>query len=127
VGLPTVRRTGGLAMVHARAGGADDAIIKLVSGAAVGTLVVTDDVELRRRVTLLGGTAERNDWLRQRQELGRGVAPSLGQQGAPGLHQAGVDRDRSEGDDRAPWRPGRGATSKRGPSRRLPRNRRAGA
>ena len=123
VGLPTVRRTGGLTVVHARAGGADDAIVKLVSGAPDGTIVVTDDAELRSRVTMLGGRAKRNDWLRQRLELGRGVAPSLGRASAHRLTEAGHDQGEGEGDDRAPWRPGRGATLKRGPSRRQPRKR----
>jgi hypothetical protein len=120
IGSGTVRNVGRVTIVHARGGGGDDAIIRRAAAAPNQTLVVTNDNDLRDRVTLLGARAKRNDWLRDRIEVGRQRAPSVGRQlkrmpGVPG-------DDEADGADR-PWQPGRGATVKRGPRKKPPRNR----
>ncbi len=66
IGSGTRRIVGGVTVVHARAGGGDDAIVQRTATAPDLTLVVTNDIGLRDRVTLLGARAERNDWLRDR-------------------------------------------------------------
>jgi hypothetical protein len=120
IGSATFRDVGGVTIVHARAGGGDDAIVRRAAAAPNETLVVTNDIDLSDRVTLLGARAERNDWLRDRIEAGRQRAPSVGRQlkrmpGVPG-------DDEADGADRS-WQPGRGATVKRGPRKKPPRNR----
>jgi hypothetical protein len=121
IGSGTIRNVGGVTIVHARAGGGDDAIVRRTAAAPNQTLVVTNDTGLRDRVTLLGARAERNDWLRDRIERGRQRAPSIGRK----LTRTDVTASDKEADgatDRT-WRPGRGATVKRGPSRKPPRRR----
>ena len=121
IGLSTVRQAGGVTIVHARAGGGDDAIVQRAAAAPKQTLLVTNDIDLRRRVTLVGARAEPNDWLRQRIERGRQRAPSVGRQLIRRLDVAS-DEEADPATDRS-WHPGRGATVKRGPGRRLPRRR----
>lgn len=119
IGSATVRNVGRVTVVHARAGGGDEAIVQRASTDPDQTLVVTNDIELRDRVTLLGAYAERNDWLQQRIQRGRQRAPSIGRQ----FTGSGAASD-DEADSAAPsWRPGRGATVKRGPRKMPPRHR----
>jgi hypothetical protein len=120
IGSGTVRNVGGVTIVHARAGGGDDAIVRRTADAPNQALVVTNDIDLRDRVTLLGARAERNDWLRDRIERGRQRSPSVGRKlkRMPGV-ASGEEADAA---DRA-WHPGRGATVKRGPSKKPPRRR----
>ena len=122
-GGSTVRSVGGVTVVHARAGGGDDAIVRRLTDPPTLSLVVTDDAELRGRVEEHGARAVRNDWLRQRRERGRASAPSIGRRviRPPREGLAGADPD---AEDRPRWSPGRGATAKRGPSHRPPRRRR---
>ena len=118
IGSGTFRNVGGVAIVHARAGGGDDAIVRRAAAAPDQTLVVTNDIELRERVTLLGVRAERNDWLRDRIARGRQRAPSIGR---PLKRGPDVTPDEeADGADRS-WKPGRGATAKRGPRKKPPR------
>jgi hypothetical protein len=121
-GGSTVRSVGGVTVVHARAGGGDDAIVRRVADAPTVSLVVTDDAELRERVEEQGARAVRNQWLRERHGRGRASAASIGRRviRPPREGLAGAEPD---ADDRPRWSPGRGATAKRGPSRRPPRRR----
>lgn len=124
IGAATVRTVGRVTVVHARAGGGDDAIVARVSAAPSGSLVVTDDLDLRRRVSNLGARVERNQWLSDQRQHGRLVAPSVGRRMArsPLIPDAAGDDADLERDN---WQPGRGATAKRGPSRRSPKRRRS--
>ena len=119
IGSGTFRDVGGVTIVHARAGGGDDAIVRRTAAAPNQTLVVTNDIDLRDRVTLLGARAERNDWLRDRIERGRQRAPSVGRQliRRPDV-VANEEADRASDGS---WHPGRGATVKRGPRKKPPR------
>jgi hypothetical protein len=121
-GASTLRTVGGVTVVHARAGGGDDAIVRRLTDPPTLSLVVTDDAELRGRVEEHGARAVRNDWLRERRERGRASAPSIGRRvirpAREGLAGAELDAD-----DRPRWSPGRGATAKRGPARRPPKQR----
>jgi len=121
IGSGTLRNVGGVTIVHARAGGGDDAIVRRAAAEPKQTLVVTNDIELRDRVTQLGAHAERNDWLRDRIARGRQRAPSVGRQNIrrPDV-TPGDDADADSTTDRS-WQPGRGATVKRGPSKKPPR------
>lgn len=98
-----------------------------------GTLVVTDDIELSSVVRRSGGRTARTGWLIGRLERQRLVAPAPGRPGlAPppaasigqGTGRAGSNAGADGGDtseaDLPRWSPGRGATRKRGPSRRRP-------
>jgi hypothetical protein len=121
IGSATVRHVGGVTILHARAGGGDDAIVRRTADAPNQTLVVTNDTDLRGRVTLLGARAERNDWLRDRIERGRQRAPSVGRQlkRMPGV----ASDDEADGATDRSWQPGRRATVKRGPGKKPPRRR----
>jgi uncharacterized protein YaiI (UPF0178 family) len=121
IGSGTVRGVGGVTIVHARAGGGDDAIVQRAAAAPNQTLVVTNDIGLRDRVTTLGACAERNDWLHNRTQRGRQRAPSIGQQ-LNRRPDVASDEEADAGTDRS-WQPGRGATVKRGPRKRPPRRR----
>jgi hypothetical protein len=121
IGSATVRHLSGVTILHARAGGGDDAIVRRTAAAPNQALVVTNDIDLRHRVTLLGARAERNDWLRDRIERGRQRAPSIGR---PLVQRPdGVPDEEADGATDRAWQPGRGATVKRGPSKKPPRRR----
>jgi hypothetical protein len=120
IGSGTIRNVGGVMIVHARAGGDDDAIVRRAAAAPNQTLVVTNDIDLRDRLTVLGARAERNDWLRDRIDGGRRRAPSVGRQLKPRPDVASDDE--ADGANRS-WQPGRGATVKRGPRKKPPRRR----
>ena len=94
---------------------ADDAAAAGGAEATAGILVVTDDRDLRNRLRVRGARSAGTSWLIGRLDRGRLAAPATGNRrpprGDPG------DRD----DDRPGWRPGRGATTKRGPARRRPK------
>ena len=119
---------------------ADSTILDLVSeavlegggGPTAGArlLVVTDDRELRSRLTAKGARTASVDWLLRRLDLralssaapgnrrppiGAARPPAGG--GAPGQNPEDVD-------DRPGWKPGRGATTKTGPAKRVARHKR---
>jgi predicted RNA-binding protein with PIN domain len=75
-------------------------------------LVVTDDRDLRARLRTKGARTAGAAWLIGRLDRGRLSAPATGNPRPP--RGEPVDAD----DDRPGWKPGRGATTKRGPSRR---------
>ena len=121
---------------HSGRQSADDVIVAIVDQQSYAdrarTIVVTDDRALTERVRHLGGRARRLDWLQAilepprrgpRLPPGSGIAPSRPPR--PPL-AAGASAPGSEADeepDRPSWRPGRGATRKRGNPRREPRGR----
>lgn len=110
---------------------ADDVILDLTSEAgmergpaaagAAGVLVVTNDRELRTRVLAKGSRTVPLQWLIERMGL-----PVL--QSAAAGNRKPTKTPRPEGeapdDERKPWKPGRGATSKTGPAKRVARHNR---
>ena len=104
---------------------ADDRIVAAIGhphpGRADRIVVVTDDRELRRRAEALGASTIPARTMRERLE-------------ADGTRRAAVrapiptprtpsPADKDEEPDRPRWKPGRGATKKRGPATRPPRAR----
>jgi len=113
--------TGGVTVRFARMRSADQVLIdelervgRTGGPAATGAiLVVTDDRALRDALRARGGRSAGTAWLIRRLDRHRG-AP------APRRMDVAAEDD----DDREPWRPGRGATTKRGNPRHAPRQRR---
>jgi len=117
---------------------ADDVILDLTSEAAMmaagkpgtmgaeGVLAVTNDRELRDRLHAKGARTVPLQWLISRMDLPALVAPSAGNRRPPsiGAGQAHGAHDRDEGGDRPGWKPGRGATTKTGPARKVARHKR---
>ena len=90
-----------------------------------GLLIVTDDRELKYSARMRGARTAGSAWLLGRLGSGRLASPSIGNPRAPrvpagtaGTSSAGGDGDESE---RVGWRPGRGATTKRGNPKRSPK------
>jgi rRNA-processing protein FCF1 len=129
-GLRGERIAAGLLVRHSGSRTGDELIVQLVEEArgAVGprgadnVLVVTDDAELRAAVSALGARTAKSPWLVARLARERLEAPTTGNRrpprvGGSGSGSASADRDSDE-TDRPRWRPGRGATTKRGNPRR---------
>jgi hypothetical protein len=124
-GLRGERIAAGLIVRHAGRRSADQAIVSLVEGAreasgasgADNLLVVTDDRELRQAVGSLGAATARSAWLLARLARGTLQAPAIGNPRAPRPPEPRAGRGVVD-EARAPWRPGRGATSKHGNPRR---------
>jgi hypothetical protein len=105
--------------------------VRLLDGAdgTATLLVVTDDRDLRHGARLRGARTAGSAWLLGRLDAGRLAAPSVGNprparrahradtSGGAGSHDDGGSDDH----DRPGWRPGRGATTKRGNPRRAPK------
>jgi hypothetical protein len=96
-------------------------------GSPPAVLVVTDDADLRRRVRLLGAATVPTSWLAARLARPRLAGPAAGNRRAPARPDgrpfpgSPASAEADEADDtgeRVPWRPGRGATTKRGNPRR---------
>ena len=127
-GMSSRRGASGMTLHHSGRASADSLIAALVGGplerpdplGASGTLVVTDDVGLRGRVRSLGARTAGTSWLLGRVERVTLSSPATGRRRPPG--DAGPSADEDE--ERVPWKPGRGATTKRGNPRRTPRHRR---
>ncbi|HWH23832.1 MAG TPA: hypothetical protein VNW68_02945 [Candidatus Limnocylindria bacterium] len=123
-GTPQRQRVAaGLELRHAGRQTADDAIVGLLAGrppaGRAATLTVTDDRALTERVRSAGGRTQRLAWLEAL--LDRRVRPAPAPGGMP-------DKDPDDGESERPaWKPGRGATRKRGNPRRRPRHLRGGA
>jgi YacP-like NYN domain len=127
-GLRGERIASGLIVRHAGRRTADDLLLSLVdqTAAAAGQggvarlLVVTDDRALRTALHAKGARTAGTAWLLGRLERPTLASPSVGNRRPPkvaGPDQGGAELD----DDREPWKPGRGATVKRGnPRRRRP-------
>jgi YacP-like NYN domain len=80
-------------------------------------LVITDDRDLRHFAQLRGARTAGSAWLLGRLDTGRLAAPSVGN-ARPPIDVAPDD----DADDRPGWRPGRGATTKKGNPRKAPRS-----
>ena len=131
-GMRGERVAAGLLVRHAGRRTADELLLALVdearaavgAEATAGLLVVSDDHDLRAKLRAKGARTAGSAWLLGRLERPRLAAPSVGNRrppagGGPGGGRPGP----STGDDpdRPGWKPGRGATTKRGnPRRRRP-------
>jgi hypothetical protein len=125
-GLRGERIAAGLIVRHAGRRSADEVLVDLVDQAraaagpagAAGLLVVTDDRDLRTSLHAKGARTAGTAWLLGRLDRPRLAAPSVGNRRPP--ISPSSERG-AEIDDRPPWKPGRGATVKRGnPHRRRP-------
>ena len=89
-------------------------------------LVITDDRELRYEARLRGARTAGAKWLLGRLDSGRLSSASIGNPRPPrAATPAGSSAsDQGEGDDqeRVGWKPGRGATTKKGNAKRTPKN-----
>jgi hypothetical protein len=98
--------------------------VRLVDGAdgTAGLLVVTDDRDLRHGARMRGARTARAAWLLGRLGAGRLSSPSIGNPRPPRpvANASAGDEDEDES-ERVGWRPGRGATTKRGNPRRSPK------
>lgn len=118
-GMRGERVAAGLIVRHAGRRSADELLLALVDetrgavGAAgtSGLLVVTDDRALRSALAALGARTAGSRWLLDRLDRPKLASPSVGNPRPP---KTGGDVD----DERPGWKPGRGATTKRGNPRR---------
>ncbi|MFZ5854684.1 MAG: NYN domain-containing protein [Chloroflexota bacterium] len=132
-GSSNVRVASGVTVRYSGRMSADALLARLVSEAAAHTietaatiLVVTDDHELARELRRRGATTARTAWLLHRLERASLASPSVGRARPPRQRAGGDDQSDRRGEGEAPeesegggWRPGRGATTKRGnPHRR---------
>jgi hypothetical protein len=124
-GLTGRRLAAGVAVRHSGRLSADEVIVGLVAGAArapgarPAVLVVTDDRALGAEVGRHGAEVRSSTWLLDRLARMRLTSPATGRPRPP-AHPLDGKPDSGD-DDRRPWRPGRGATRKRGNPRRRPR------
>jgi hypothetical protein len=127
-GLRGERIASGLIVRHAGRRSADDLLLSLVdqAGAAAGAravaglLVVTDDRELRSALHAKGARTAGTAWLLGRLDRPTLASPSVGNRRPPTPVRPPGGDDHADA-DREPWKPGRGATVKRGnPRRRRP-------
>jgi hypothetical protein len=129
-GLRGERIASGLIVRHSGRRTGDELIVELVEQAraaagprgADNVLVITDDSDLRSAVSGLGARTARSPWLVARLARERLDAPTTGNRRPPRIGGHGSSRDSEESDDRPRWRPGRGATTKRGNPRRSRRS-----
>lgn len=92
------------------------------SPAADALLVVTDDRDLRHAVGRRGARTAGSAWLLRRLERPRLASPAVANRRPPAIAQPPPGSVSEEADDPR-WTPGRGATRKRGPSKRPPKGR----
>ena len=119
-GLRGERIASGVRVRYSGGRSADAVILSLADDAGAiggaestaGMLVVTDDRDLRNRLRVRGARSAGSSWLMGRLDRGTLAAPAPGNRRPPHADPADAD------DDRPGWRPGRGATTKRGPARR---------
>jgi hypothetical protein len=114
--------------MHVRYSGrhsADDLILEVATTggpvAASRALVVTDDRPLRDRLMAAGARTARLAWLTNRLDLPVLASAAPGNRRPPPVT---TPADRDDEPDRPRWSPGRGATTKTGPARKVPRHRR---
>ena len=115
------RVAGNLEIQHAGSLSADDALLNIVRDQSqadrAAMVLVTDDRALTDKARHLGARTKRLEWLDQ---LMTQVRPQIGQRRQVGIGGGRpVARPQETPDtEREPWRPGRGATTKRGNPRR---------
>jgi hypothetical protein len=128
-GMRGERVASGLIVRHAGRRSADELLLSLVDEAraavgadgTAGLLVVTDDRALRSALHLRGARTAGTAWLLDRLARPKLSAPSLGNPRPPrtsGGSSPAQDEAIDERDERPGWKPGRGATTKRGNPRR---------
>jgi hypothetical protein len=128
-GMRGERVAAGLIVRHSGLRTADELLLSLVDearaavGAAgtAGLLVVSDDHALRALLRAKGARTAGSAWLLGRMDRPRLSSPSVGNKRPPsaGGHGGGAGGAGSGDDpDRPGWKPGRGATTKRGNPRR---------
>ena len=137
-GLRNERIAAGVVVRYSGGRTADDVIITMIEDVRLvdgpdGTatlLVVTDDRDLRHGSRLRGARTAGSAWLLGRLGSGRLSSPSVGNprparpvKAAPSGGAAAADPNDGDPEetDRPGWKPGRGATTKRGNPRRAPR------
>jgi predicted RNA-binding protein with PIN domain len=135
-GLRNERIAAGVVVRYSGARTADAVILTIVDDVrlldgADGTatlLVVTDDRDLRHGSRLRGARTAGSAWLLGRLGAGRLSSPSVGNPRPARPTRSGQSRSpalSSDGDpaetDRPGWKPGRGATTKRGNPKRAPK------
>jgi predicted RNA-binding protein with PIN domain len=107
--------------------------VRLLDGTegSAALLVVTDDRDLRHGARLRGARTAGSAWLLGRLGSGRLSSPSVGnprparpvRSASSGPAPAAMSSDGDPAEmDRSGWKPGRGATTKRGNPRRAPRS-----
>ncbi len=119
-GMRGERVASGLIVRHAGRRSADELLLSLVDEAravvgaegAAGLLVVTDDFALRNALRDRGARTAGTAWLIGRLQKPKLSSPSVGNRRPP------RGSDSIEEDERAGWKPGRGATTKKGNPRR---------
>jgi hypothetical protein len=117
----------------------DDVILDLTSEAAMmaggaagadGVLVITNDRDLRARVIAKGSRTAPLQWLIDRMGIPVLQSPAAGNRrppvasGATAPGGGGPNPVGRDDDDRKPWKPGRKATTKVGPAKRVARHKR---
>jgi len=113
----------GLLVRHAGRRSADEVLLSLVdetratagSAAAGALLVVSDDHALRSALRAKGARTAGSKWLMGRLDRPKLSAPSVGNRRPA---RGGPDDDRSTAGEGPRWKPGRGATRKKGNPRR---------
>lgn len=122
------RVTRALELHHAGSMSADEALLNIIKDTApnrrAGSVIVSDDRALTDKARHAGARTQRLAWLEQL--LGSGAArPAAGSAsiGAGKPPRAGSNQQSAgqQNEEREPWKPGRGATTKRGNPRRAPR------
>ena len=131
-GMRGERVASGLIVRHAGKRSADELLLSLVDEARAavgpegtsGLLIVTDDRALRHALRARGARTAGAAWLIARLEREKLTAPSIGNRRPPSPTRAAhnVPKDAADGpsaeDAHVGWKPGRGATTKRGNPRR---------
>jgi hypothetical protein len=129
------RATRGIEFHHSRSRSADDLLIELLMEQPFATrsriAVVTGDRGLQARAARAGGATRSIDWLMGEVTGSGSGAASAGHrrvtigQGKPPAGLASQPRSVAD-EERQSWRPGRGATRKKGNPRRSPKGSRQG-
>lgn len=129
-GMRGERVAAGLIVRHAGRRSADEVLLGLVDEAraavgpegAAGLLVVSDDHDLRAALRARGARTAGSAWLLGRLDRPKLASPSVGNRrparGGNAAAGGGGDPATDAADDRPGWRPGRGATTKKGNPRR---------
>jgi YacP-like NYN domain-containing protein len=121
-GLRGERIAAGVTVRNAGRRTADEVIVDLVGhrSDAVAVLVVTDDRELAALVRERGARTAGTAWLVGRLDRPRLASPSIGNRRPPPAPPTPATNNDDDA-ERDPWKPGRGATVKKGnPRRRRP-------
>jgi len=120
-GLSDSRIASGLTVKYSGRISADSLIAQMVLEASkpATLLIVTDDAELATEVRRRGGRTARTVWLTGRLDRSRLASPSIGRpKPPPPSDSSPADGDAAE---TTGWRPGRGATAKKGNGKRRAR------